>query len=228
MNNNIYISIVFHLTILFLIFTSSLGPFQPARVLTIPNEITISAEIINRERKQDKASIKRQKPPATAEQKSQAIFQDLKSNSPDVTDKETFPESSASGLAYIIKTSEESKTSLKPVNQNPNSYIPLDKGAQSNVYQTVYSTYSSDYLRIIREIIEKTKVYPALARKKGIEGKVFLRFKINPNGEVEEVKIIKSSGSEILDKTSIETLKRSAPLPYVAGWIELPLAFRLE
>lgn len=85
-----------------------------------------------------------------------------------------------------------------------------------------------DTLNIIRNSIEKSKAYPPLARRRGIEGKVFLRFRIRPDGKVDEIRIIKSSGFDILDKTAIETIKRSAPLPYVSGWIELPLVFRLS
>lgn len=90
------------------------------------------------------------------------------------------------------------------------------------------SFYGNEKIRKIRDSIEKAKIYPLLARKKGIEGKVILRFRIKPNGEVEEVRILKGSGFEILDKISIETIKRAAPLPYMRDWIEIPLVFRLE
>jgi TonB family protein len=85
-----------------------------------------------------------------------------------------------------------------------------------------------DSLRIIRDSIEKAKVYPLLARKKGMEGKVIIRFRITPDGMVDDVKIVRSSGFEILDKVSIETIKRSAPLPYIDSRIEISLIFRLD
>lgn len=94
---------------------------------------------------------------------------------------------------------------------------------------SIASTNSEiDPLKIIRDSIERAKVYPPLARKKGIEGKVILRFRVSNNGEIDEVRVVKGSGFEILDRMSIETIKRSAPLPYVSGWIEIPLIFRLE
>ncbi|MEK6689791.1 MAG: energy transducer TonB [Nitrospirota bacterium] len=90
------------------------------------------------------------------------------------------------------------------------------------------SFYGNDLIREIRESIENAKVYPWLARKKGIEGKVVLRFRVMQDGMVKEIELVESSGFEILDKVSVETIKRSAPLPYINGWIEIPLVFRLE
>ncbi len=90
------------------------------------------------------------------------------------------------------------------------------------------SFYGNDLARKIKDSVEKVKIYPRLARMKGIEGEVQLRFRVMPDGMIEEIEIVKGSGFEILDKVSVETIKRSAPLPYIKGWIEIPLVFRLE
>lgn len=80
----------------------------------------------------------------------------------------------------------------------------------------------------IQNAIERTKNYPRLARERGIEGEVRLRFKINSAGLVESVEVVKSSGYEILDSASIHAVYRAAPLPAVNGWIEVPIAYVLK
>jgi len=81
-------------------------------------------------------------------------------------------------------------------------------------------------LHIIRKI-EAAKRYPRVARKMGIEGTATVRFKLKPGGQVEAVEIIESSGSEILDKASIETVRDAAPLPYKEGWLKVGIVFKI-
>lgn len=82
--------------------------------------------------------------------------------------------------------------------------------------------------RRIQAALERARQYPRMARRRGIEGEVRLRFRISPTGEVESVEILKSSGYALLDSASIRTIYRAAPLPYVDGWLEVPLAFVLK
>ncbi len=81
---------------------------------------------------------------------------------------------------------------------------------------------------VIVSSIERVKSYPHLARERGIQGTVRLRFRVKPEGEVERVEIVKSSGHEILDTASIRTLYRAAPMPYVNGWLEVPVSYVLK
>jgi len=85
-----------------------------------------------------------------------------------------------------------------------------------------------DLLRSIRHRIEQNKIYPDAARQEGIQGTVELRFRIAQDGSVEAIEILRSSGSNILDEASRQTLRRAAPYPFVRGWIRLPLSYRLD
>lgn len=80
----------------------------------------------------------------------------------------------------------------------------------------------------IKAALDRARYYPRLARRRGIEGEVRLRFRISPAGEVEKVEILKGSGHALLDSASIRTVYRAAPLPYVEGWLEVPLSFVLQ
>jgi TonB family protein len=81
---------------------------------------------------------------------------------------------------------------------------------------------------ILAAAIERTKNYPRLARERGIEGVVRLRFKLTSFGSVEKLEILQSSGSEVLDNASINAVYRAAPLPYMNGWIEIPMKYMLK
>jgi protein TonB len=83
-------------------------------------------------------------------------------------------------------------------------------------------------LRTIRSQIERARVYPDAARRQGMQGIVEVRFRIGPEGSVEAVEIVRSSGHALLDQASIDTVRRAGPYPRVAGWIRIPLAYRLD
>jgi protein TonB len=89
---------------------------------------------------------------------------------------------------------------------------------------------SGDGDSVIAEImhrIEKAKRYPRMARKMGTEGQATVRFRIKTDGKVEGVELMESSGSEILDQASIETVQRAVPLPYKEGWLKVVIVFKI-
>ena len=85
-----------------------------------------------------------------------------------------------------------------------------------------------DQWAVIESAIEKSKKYPRLARERGIQGVVHVRFKLTTSGDVETVEIVKSSGYDILDDASVRTVYRAVPMPYVNGWVEVPIAYVLK
>jgi TonB family protein len=86
----------------------------------------------------------------------------------------------------------------------------------------------ADLLRAIRQKIEHAKVYPETARREGIQGTVEVRFRIAGDGSVEAVEVVRSSGHRLLDEISTQTVRRAGPYPVLAGWIRIPLSYRLD
>jgi len=80
----------------------------------------------------------------------------------------------------------------------------------------------------IRAAIERAKSYPPLARMRGIEGAVTIQFRIGAKGNPEEIRIVKSSGFEILDTAAKKTLLQASPLPPIKGALEVPITFRID
>ena len=88
--------------------------------------------------------------------------------------------------------------------------------------------FSSEQWRQLQSAIERAKTYPRFAREQGIEGTVLVRFKVLPTGDVETVNVVRSSGARILDEASIKTVYRAAPMPFVSGWVEVPMSYVLK
>ncbi len=82
-------------------------------------------------------------------------------------------------------------------------------------------------LSLIIRKIEAAKDYPGVVRKMGIEGTAIVRFKLKPNGQVEALEIMESSGSEILDLASLETVRDASPMPYKEGWLKVGIGFKI-
>ncbi len=83
-------------------------------------------------------------------------------------------------------------------------------------------------LAAIEAALDRAKVYPRLARERGIQGVVHVRFKLRPSGEVERIEIAKSSGYDILDNASIKAVYRACPMPYLEGWLNKPMTYMLK
>jgi protein TonB len=82
----------------------------------------------------------------------------------------------------------------------------------------------------IRESILGNINYPERARRMGWEGKVVLSFAVLENGEIEDVKVVTSSGFTSLDENAKEAVTRTLlrkRLPYRLLVI-LPIEYRLE
>jgi protein TonB len=86
---------------------------------------------------------------------------------------------------------------------------------------------SDAVLSSILRKLEAAKRYPRIARMMRVEGTAVVRFKLNSEGRVETVEIVDSSGSEILDKASLETVHAAAPFPYKEGWLKVGIVFKI-
>ena len=82
----------------------------------------------------------------------------------------------------------------------------------------------------IRDLIVKNLKYPYAARRMGWKGSVTVAFVILENGTVEAVRVIKSSGYDLLDQSALKTVQTLRPFPKPPSRAEVivPIAFRLE
>lgn len=76
------------------------------------------------------------------------------------------------------------------------------------------------YFTKIKQLIEAHWEYPELALRYGLQGKLSLEFTIGAGGQVERARIIRSSGSQLLDNEALRAIKAAAPFPRIPSWIE--------
>ncbi len=67
------------------------------------------------------------------------------------------------------------------------------------------------YFSQIRQGIQLVWTYPREAVAKGMQGQVKLEFNIDKDGKVSKIRVLKSSGYTILDKSVVEAIKLASP-----------------
>lgn len=78
--------------------------------------------------------------------------------------------------------------------------------------------------------LEKYRRYPAAARSRGQQGVAQVTFRMNRQGRLLSSHVSRSSGSAMLDRAAIDTLKRAQPLPTIPDDMpaEIELAVDVE
>jgi len=81
--------------------------------------------------------------------------------------------------------------------------------------------------------IQEKLVYPEIAQKAGVEGRVYVNVLINAKGKVVDTKILKSLGNNGCDESAIRAIKQVTWEPAtqrgkpVAVWVGIPITFQL-
>jgi protein TonB len=96
------------------------------------------------------------------------------------------------------------------------------------------SDLAREYVRrnfdYISRRVRSKLVYPAQARRTGLDGAVEVLFTLNIDGSVSGVSVKKSSGSEMLDEAATAAIKSAAPFraPPVSTKLLIPVVFNLR
>lgn len=84
----------------------------------------------------------------------------------------------------------------------------------------------SDYRATIRAKLAENKRYPRAAKLRRVEGVVHVGFTLTANGDFTDLRILQSSGSQILDDETLRMVKRSGPFePFPAEIRDPDMAF---
>lgn len=91
------------------------------------------------------------------------------------------------------------------------------------------------YQDMVKQKIESCRKYPRWAKKQSLEGISRIMFILLSNGVAQDIRIIQSSGFNILDKEAISTVERASPFKPIPGkfhcsslTIEVAIAFQLQ
>lgn len=135
-------------------------------------------------------------------------------------------------------------TNLAPSDLTANSRVKISEGGNTSspIHSFTTSSNSGDssekarqrYIKeqftYIRDIITKNLSYPYMARKMGWEGRVTISFVVSENGSASDIKIIESSGFDLLDKNAVDTVRKVSPFPRppVRAEVVIPVVYRLN
>ncbi len=81
------------------------------------------------------------------------------------------------------------------------------------------------YFTKIKQNIEQQWEYPEAALRYGLQGRLSLEFSIGSSGQLEQLRMTRSSGYQVLDEEALRAIKAAAPFPPIPSWIKpIPLS----
>ena len=93
----------------------------------------------------------------------------------------------------------------------------------------------ANYKAHVLGAIRSNRNYPRRARRRDIEGVVVVGFRIQPSGALEQIRLIESSGSSLLDEAALESVRATGnvdPIPESLNRpfmdIQVPVRFELS
>ena len=132
----------------------------------------------------------------------------------------------------VIEVEEEPKeiivTPNAPVVLSPAAQEAIDAPPEKDI--TPEDAYVKEHISEIMALLRKNLYYPRMARKRGIEGKVMVRFELMENGDIKNITIVEA-GRDILARaavTTIERLEGKFPLPKEVLILHVPIMYQLK
>lgn len=80
----------------------------------------------------------------------------------------------------------------------------------------------------VRARVEAAKSYPALARRRRLEGRAVVEFETDASGSVRAATLAASSGHDLLDVAALQAVRSAAPFPGAGCSYSLPVRFRVD
>jgi protein TonB len=216
---------------------------QPVPQATIPPTKEEIKSSTAKQLKQEERQSQVQSPPKPAEAEIREV---------QTSQVQTAPQPKEDTKGQTAEQPEQGESSLqaKEIFQKPGSQEREGKEPQAQTNKSVESPprptssltdesrrvaleegFLRERLSVISNIVQRSINYPPIARRMGWEGKVLVSFVLEPNGDIRDLKVLKSSGYEVLDKEALDSIRRSYkdfPKPPVSVVVKLPINFRLE
>ena len=100
----------------------------------------------------------------------------------------------------------------------------------SESFEAQRNRYLHTHFAYIRDLILKNITYPPMAKKLGWQGNMRVSFVIREDGKVQQLKIVKSSGYEVLDRNVVETVRKVQPFPRppLQAEIVIPVVYAIK
>ncbi len=125
-----------------------------------------------------------------------------------------------------IKEDVQEAKEATTIQSNPDAF------AEENIKILRFSDgIDNEFLKAIRLALQKRLDYPHLARQRGYEGEIFVKFLLDSKGKVSRIEIVRASKHHILNKSAVKTVKKACkdfPKPGEMTYIEVPIVYTLE
>lgn len=86
---------------------------------------------------------------------------------------------------------------------------PRRKFISASTREHLYASYMSAWIAKVERIGNLN--YPEAARREGIEGKLVLSVDILPDGSIDQIRVLRSSGHSVLDEAAIRIVRLASP-----------------
>jgi len=136
-------------------------------------------------------------------------------------------------LVENIKKNIEKKVIFPKVKDSKaieNFIVPSTVKVEEKNSPSLEKEYIQKNLAKIRELLQENLYYPRRARKRGIEGKVLVSFKLAPDASVSDIKVL-SYTNDILRRGAIKTISDLAfqfPKPKESLNLKVPIYYKLQ
>jgi protein TonB len=130
------------------------------------------------------------------------------------------PEKPAELARKVVEKKKEvvkSRPEVKPMQQTASA----SSDALPQINEGIIERETERYLSSVIAHIEQHKWYPKVARRRGIEGEVHVRFTLHPDGSVRELTV--ENGSSVLLTASRQAVERAIPMPKPPATVHCPL-----
>ena len=131
--------------------------------------------------------------------------------------------------APVVSTNKQIRAEAKP-QEHAGSKYGLEGGTGKGTEDELKL-----FKTMVRTKIERAKFYPRWARQRGYEGVVGVKFTIQPDGSVNDVKVTKPCHCDVLNKAACEAIMKAAPfnprpdeLNGKEMAMEIDISFKLE
>lgn len=112
-----------------------------------------------------------------------------------------------------------------------NAIASSNAGKKGKVSQALGNAVESNYKGKVRSKVQRHFKYPKSADRAGVKGTVTVAFTVSASGGVSGVRIVKGSGSPVLDEAALNAVRKAEPLPKIpegAGRSSWPFVLPLQ
>lgn len=132
-----------------------------------------------------------------------------------------------------VPLKEEVLKTEEPIQTLPSQNTPmLEKPTESLEAKKVRleQEYISEHIKKISKLLSENLYYPRSARKRNIQGKVMVKFKLSTSAEAYDIEVI-SSKNKILSRAAIKTIQNLSskfPSPNEELLLHVPITYKLS